>query len=234
MANKRQTKLSKKVMESIENDEVQMYSKTYFQVLNLALVAASGLFVLLTSIILIVVIRDINYGHSLGFREYGSRGHGEFIQALPWLALLFGLLSFLITMTLIKKFNFTYKHRLITIIGALLFAIAGLSLIYAGTGVDEAISKTTPFNGLHSFGKYAEKNTVSGEVIDVENEKIIILSNEGKKVEIIIDDKFTGLTKNLKLGDKIFVVGEYEGEYFEAFGIKRGDKPAPPHKNRSL
>jgi len=231
---KKETNMSKKVMQDIENKELEMHSETYFKVLKLALVAVSGLFLMLSALLALLVLRDIKYGDELGFRSFGAHGYGEFLQTLPWLAMIFGLLTFLITYTLVKHFNFTYKHRFYTVIGALIFAMAGISLILAGSGIEGAISKTDPFKELRTFTQFSEENIVSGEVVAIDENTLTIFTKKNETVEIVLDDDYHVIRAGPKLGDTVFIIGEWKDGVFKAHGIRSGRRPTPPHMRGSM
>lgn len=231
---KKQTKMTKKIMQDIEDKELEMHSEIYFKVLNLALVAVSGLFLILSALLISVVVRDIKYGDELGFRSLGAHGYGEFLQTLPWLAIIFGLLTFLITYTLVKHFEFTYKHRLYTVVGALIFAMAGISLILASTGIEGAISKTGPFKELRTFTQFSEENIVSGEIVATGEKTMTIFTRENETVEVVLDDDYHVMRTEPKLGDTVFVIGEWNNGVFEVHGVRSGRRPTPPHMRGSM
>lgn len=226
----KQTKMSKKIMEEIEDSDVQMHSKVYFRMLQLALVGVTGVLIILTALMTIIIFRDIQYGERLGLRGYGGQGYTEYAQALPWFAIVFALLGFLITYVLVKRFDFTYKHRLYTVIGALVFAIAGLGIFFASTGADKPFVETGPFRGLHSISQeFADENMVAGEVVHIEEGLITILSPDHGKVVVYTNEDTRGRVGFIEVGDKIVCFGEHKGDGFEAFGIREGDRPLPPH-----
>jgi hypothetical protein len=226
----KQTKMSKKIMEEIEGSEVQMHSKVYFQMLHLALIGVVGVLIILTALMTIIIFRDIQYGERLGLRGYGGQGYAEYAQALPWFAIVFALLGFLITYVLVKRFNFTYKHRLYTVIGALVFAVAGLGIFFASTGADKPLVETGPFRGLHTISQeFADEKMVAGEVVYIEDGHITILSPEHRKIEVYINEDTRGRIDFIEVGDKVFCFGEHKENGFEAFGIREGDRPLPPH-----
>ncbi len=231
---KKTTRMSEQIMEDIKSEEIQMHSKTYFRVLNLALVAVSGLFLMLSALLGLVAIRDIRYGDQLGLRNFGSRGYSEFLQTLPWLAIIFGLLTFLIVYTLVKHFNFTYKHKFYVVVGALVFAMAGISLVLASTGIEGAISKTGPFMELRTFTQFSEENTVMGEIVAIDGSKLTIFTKENETVVVELEEGYHGMRAELKVGDMIFATGEWEGEVFKAFGIRGGKRPVPPHMRGTM
>ncbi len=228
---KKETKMQKKIMNDIKNSELQMHSKTYFRVLNLALIGVSGLFLMLSALLGLIALREIAYGDRLGLRSFGTRGYSEFLQTLPWLAIIFGLLTFLIAYTLVKHFDFTYKHRFYTIVGALIFAVAALGIIFASTGLEGALSKTGPFEGLRTFSRFSQEHSITGEVVDVQESTVIILSDEGETVEIQLSENYRGLRMGyqIQIGDTVFAIGNRNGDTFEAYGMRKGFRPLPPH-----
>lgn len=227
---KRQTKMSKEIMEEIESNEVQMHSKVYFQVLQVALIGVAGLFIVVSALTMIVVFRDVKYGEELGLRGYGQQGYTDYVQALPWLAIVLGLLGFLIAYTLVKRFDFSYKHRYYTIVGALIFAVAGLGVVFAVTGTDKPFIETGPLRGLHTLSdEYAKRNVVAGEVVYIETSYVTILSVEQKKVEVYYSEDFRGNKEALEVGDNVYAFGEQKDGKFEAYVIRKGRKPRPPH-----
>lgn len=227
---KKETKMSKKIMKDIQSDELQMHSRAYFKMLNLALVAVSGLFLMISSLIILIAFRDIKYGESLGLRAYGTRGYSEFFQTLPWLAIFLGLLAFLIAYTLIKHFNFTYKHRLHTVIGALVFAVVGLGIVFASTGVEGTISRTGPFENLRTFNRFSREHSVAGEIVGLEANKLTIFTKEGETVNVRFTNNARSRYSTFKVGEVVFVMGNKQNDgSFEAYGIRRGEMPPPPH-----
>ncbi len=226
----KQTKMSKKIMEEIEGSDIEMHSKVYFRMLQLALVGVTGVLIILTSLMTIIIFRDVQYGERLGLRGYGGQGYSEYAQALPWVAILFALLGFLIAYVLVKRFDLTYKHRLCTVIGAMIFAIAGLGILFASTGVDKPLVETGPFRGLHSISQeFANEKMVAGEVVHVEDGRITILSLDHGKVTVFTNGDTRGKVDMIEVGDKVFCFGEHKDGGFEAYGISKGDRPLPPH-----
>lgn len=226
---KKDDKMAKDIMKDIQSNDVQMHSKLYFRILNLALVGATGLFLILSSVMILIAFRDIRFGNSLGLREYGPRGTSEFFQTLPWLALAAGLLTFLIAYVLVKHFDFSYKRRFYTILAALIFAVAGLGIVFATTGLERTFSSAKPFEHFKTFSRFSEDSTVTGKIISIEDKEIIIVDPEGKEVTIILTEERPQRRFVYGEGDVVFAIGEWNGEVFEAYGIRPGERPAAPH-----
>jgi len=153
----------------------------------------------------------------------------EFFQTLPWLALATGLLTFLIAYVLIKHFDFSYKRRFYTILAALVFAVAGLGIIFATTGLERALSTTKPFEQFKTFSRFSEDNTVTGKVISIEDREIIIEDLDEQEITIILTEERPQRRFVYSVGDVVFAVGEWNGEVFEAYGVRLGERPPPPH-----
>jgi len=226
---KNNNKMTKDIMKNIQNSDIQMHSKLYFRILNLALIGATGLFLILSSITILIAIRDINYGNSLGIRDHGPRGTGEFLQTLPWLALATGLLTFLIAYILVKHFDFSYKRRLYTIFGALIFAVAGLGIVFATTGLERVLSTAKPFEHLKTFTRFSEENTVTGRILNIEENELVIVNVDGQEIMLVLTEDRQRRSFVYAVGDVVFAVGEWRNDIFEAYGMRPGERPLPPH-----
>ena len=123
--------ISKKIMEDINNQEIKMRPKLYFTLLTWALVASTTLFIMLSALTFLVAYRQISYGNNHNLSEFGAPGHADFIMALPWMAIIAGMLTFVAAYIIIKRFDVSYKYKLYVVLAALVVAVVGLGIVFA-------------------------------------------------------------------------------------------------------
>lgn len=228
--------LSKKIMKDIKSQDVKMHSKLYFRLLSWALVASASIFIMLSAITGLIAYRQINYGRGLDLAEFGTRGNTEFIVALPWMAIVSGALTFVATYILIKHFDLSYRYRLYIVIAALVVAVAGLSIVFANTGLANKASELAPFRGLHTFNEFSDEHRLVGEIVGSEEGSFTLSTDEGE-ITVYPEEEMRGRVFNYEIGDTVTVFGNEQEDGFKAYGIRPGDRQPPPQvqgmKNRN-
>ncbi len=215
------TKISEKILKTIDKENVKPAPKWKFLVKNWFVWIMFGL-ALLIGALFFAVILDILINHDWDICYYL---HKTFIQYLL-LSLPYVWIVLLMLFSWVAYYDFIhirgwYRHRVYLVVGASVFLSAGCGVcfFYAGLGkvVEHAFADKVPFYGLVKMDKdelwnHPEEGLLRGSVIEIKNEEEFVLEDVAGKQWKVKDI-------NVKLeGKKV-----NKGEGVEMFGNKKND-----------
>ncbi len=226
--------LEAKVMKRIKDEKISFRSKYVFLAKKLGL---GGGFIL--SLVLAILFFNLTFftmkvSGNLEFLSFGRMGILAFLESFPYHWILIGLLFFLVSSTILSRYDISYKKpfKAILLVLIVLILIAGIALAISGLNeaIEERLSQgKTPF--LQSFYRRRElwKNGLVGEVIEIRSSGLIVETGGGKRVLIqFTENILLPMGSDFKIGDLIRTVGKWDGEDFHAYVMR------PTNKGRRL
>jgi hypothetical protein len=232
MEKENNNQIYKKIIEKIEKGEIKMRPKIYF--LTKAFFFFVGIIflfmlVMFLASLAIFILRANNMFFLAGF---GFSGFMIVFKSFPWyLVLLIALLIFLIEI-MGKKFPLVYKKPLIySFFGVVLFVIVGSVMLDASfmhrRFFEMAQRKELPIGeGMYNnFGRIAMDGIYEGTLLEKDEKELKIETWEGEvlTIEINSDTKIMRGGEELKINDKIVVLGREENKRIIALGIHKID-----------
>ncbi len=151
---KEQLKISEKVMQQIRQGKVIMHSKIYF-ILGSFLSFLAIFFTIAFSLFFLSLIK-------FTLRSHGPMGQyrlEQMIANFPWWAIILTILSIVIGIKLLKKYDFSYKNHFWLIVAGFI-----LALVAAGWLMDEVKITDRIFNQGYMRGimkKYMDNNNTN-------------------------------------------------------------------------
>jgi hypothetical protein len=219
----KKTNISEKVMSEIKEKHIHMRSKLYFVLGSLVLgIGMTG--ALLTALFFIAILsfRLRVYG-SLGFLWFGQFGLRPFLMTFPWIPLIIGIAGIAGGVALLKRYEFSYKRSFISIAIVVIAIVLSLGFFLDQFVFDERVNTAPIGRILHAPKQIAGDNWVLGEVQEAREKEMDILTPDEKEVLIQWDEEslllFGGVFEE---GQRVRVVGEWDGDVFKAQGIGKG------------
>lgn len=223
--NNDQTKdISSAVMEQIQTEHIKIRPRIYF-----ILGALLGILGLTITIIICVLFVEITLfrlrAHGpLGYLWFGPYGIRAFIETFPILPVGLSVLTLILGILIIRRYDMSYKTSFKGIILILLIAIGLSGLVLDRIGVHQQIARFEPLRTV-VIPELTEQGWVMGEIvtIDPQNAQMEIIAPDDTAITVA----WTAATMlpfgvNFDPGQRIRAVGEWEGEIFVAQGIGIG------------
>ncbi len=233
--NSEQNNISKEILERIRSGEVQMRPRLYF-VIKTMIVLVLATFIFLVSIWL---VSFISFGLRLSGNEsllqFGTRGTYLFLMLFPWGLALLDVALIVLLGWIVRRFRFGYRKPLLYV-----FGVAVAVIVLAGLLFDretpfhddrfeeaEAGELVSPFGFIYesAHSKTPEEHGVyRGFVLEVREDSFVLTHDDHDEDE---DDGTWNVVPplgfdigTLRVGDKVYVVGEREEGSVEAYGVR--------------
>lgn len=203
------------VMDKLKEENVKMRPSWHFGVLGFALGLAVILIGFFASILMSAIVDEVRDASSNDLFEL--QGSGAIVD-FPWLLLLLAIAAIMLSYRLIKRLDFSYKHRSYIMFGSLaLILILGATFFSA---IDASRSfRTGPLQRLSTFSQFAEEKVLRGEVVEI-TEESVILDGKGRQFSLEISDDVDGY-ELIEEGMRVVLIGSYtDDEGFEVEVIK--------------
>ena len=229
MTEEEKKNLKNKILEQVKAGKVKMRPRSYFVwrgVLLALLLITVVLFALFIVSFIVFSIRTSGLGYLSAF---GVRGFMPFLGGLPWLLVLVAIALVVILEILVKQYSFAYKKPLLySVVGVLVFVVAVGA--FAGNApfhekfLERAHERRLPLAGglYRGIGEKLPRNVYTGEVIEVVEDGFVLLTRDGKSLDITVTSE-TRMPhgQTLLKGQEVFVAGEMDGKTIKAFGVRR-------------
>lgn len=209
--------ITKKVLNKIQNDKVQIKPRWQFMLARVALIS----FVSVLAFYLFLVTGGLAFiSKNQIFFDYlslGAKGIMSFFVSLPWLALIMFMGIATLIVMMIKNFEFIYKHRYVPMALMLVFLVfGGVAFGMSGKGSDSIQAKIAD---AIRFNK-AKPTQVSGKVYQVDEKALIIVNDKNNKISINISSSTYYKNGKPEAGDKILVIGKMTDDKIDADIVK--------------
>lgn len=220
---RKKTDLSRKVMGKIKKEKIRMRPRVYF-VLESLLWGAGLAIVMISTIFLVnLVCFKLGVHRPLGYLRFGRLGIKPFLFGLPWLIFLLITAGGMIIAVLVRRYDISYKWSFLSLSLSLLALVFTTGFILNSIGLNQRMNQIKKLHPLYQAPSTG-KSWLVGEVIQVENKKITLLTPTNKKVLLVWDkNALFPQGESFVVGDKIKTVGYWKKEgVFQAQGIIRG------------
>lgn len=219
---KKKTDLSKKVMGQIHKKHVKMHPRLYFVLGSLLLgIGLAGAVVLATIFINLAFFRLRIHG-PLGYLWFGGFGLKPFLATFPWLPLLIAIGGILSGLVLLRRYDISYKKSFLALVIGLVALVLTTGFLLDYIGLNERMERLRPLRPLYP-PQFAGKDWVTGEIIEVGGDELIIVTPEEREVTIKLEKRtllpFGG---DFKEGERIRAIGKWQDDVFVAIGIGKG------------
>ncbi|KPJ70923.1 hypothetical protein AMJ51_00550 [Microgenomates bacterium DG_75] len=219
---KKKKDLSQQVMKQIQKEKVRMKPRFYFVAGSILLgIGLAGAIVGAILFLNLTFFRMRIHG-PLGFLWFGQFGLRPFLVTFPWLPLLIAVGGIFGGISLLRRYDISYKKSFLGLVIALLVLVLTMGFVLDQIGFNERLERIKP---LHPFypGHFKNQDWVMGEIIQIEDEEMVISTPQGEEVRILREEKtllpFGG---DFEVGERIRGVGEWRDDVFVAKGIGKG------------
>lgn len=198
--------ITSNVMDAIKTEEVSMHSRRYFMFLSGILVVSIFMMAALTAISISIIVDDIQAARNAGIDRFGNPGRNAFIHSLPWLLMLLSLISFGSMLILVRRFDFSYKHKFWALFAATMGVVVGFSVVLSATGAHHPLSESRPLRPFRPLQRLIDEHHIAGEVLELGEDYIILETPEEEYAVVHIDSD---------MSRDMFEVGEFVGVFGE-------------------
>lgn len=222
----RKLDLSQKVMAKIKEDNIQVQPKWQFLMgsflLSFGMLSATVLSIYLIS----VSWYRLRAHSSMQYLMFGSDGHEAFLATFPWIFLLLSIISLYMGVRIIKKFDVSYKIKWQFWLAGLILGVVVAGVWIDMMGVNRALENQVMTEPL--YVKYNQsQDWYKGEISQVQSRRMTVTTMDSGHV---VQVKWSEQTKlplgsEFKQGHWVIMVGDWRGEYFEADGIEKVNRP---------
>ncbi|TRZ79644.1 hypothetical protein D4R86_05620 [bacterium] len=227
--------LSKKILKKIKKDKLKMRSKFYFISGSLLLsfgIAASLMF----SIFLISIIsfRIRTQGH-FNFLRFGGPGYHMFLFNFPWSILLLAIIGIVGGLTLIKKFDISYKKPYALTIAFSILLVLLFGILVDNLGFNKRISGLKPMKPFYG-DEDVQAPIVAGKVLEIKSQSIEILTPDQEKLTLRITAELITRDFFIKEGQDIAAIGSWQKDEFivrALIPLEKGYRGFPAHFPRA-
>lgn len=211
------------VMQKIKSGQVKMRPKIYFVAWSIFMGAGLVSVIVLAAFFVNIVSFKLRTLGSFGYLWFGQYGIRPFLYTFPWVALLIVIFGLVIGISLLKRYDISYKKSFVGLILGLTLIVLAAGWIMDLTGINERFQHIGHMRGVYRE-KFVGNDWVAGEVIAVEKKLLQIENINGDQVMIEWSDKTVlPFGSDFKVGDKIRAVGKWSSDStFEAYSIGRG------------
>ena len=204
------------VMDKIRRERISIRPRIYFIVGSFLF--AAGLFFAIFLAVFFANVAIFRFsGHSpFVFLCLGRPGLGPFISSVPWLSLFVAVLGMTVGLFILKRYDFSYKNNYLLIVVGLTAMVLTLGFILSTLKFNEKISEERFLKPFYRQ-KYLSSGWIVGKVEDTRADFMRVVTPGGRQVGILFDeDTEFPRGEDIKTGDTVYAVGEWEGDKFKA------------------
>jgi len=206
------------ISQKIAKGEVKMRSR--ISILMGKLGMGGGVTLVLGFLVLIVgfVLYWFNTNNDLLFGGYGKYGFLSFIHSFPYILVGAFILLFIFLTFIFRRYDFSYKKPFLAILILVLCAIGFVGYLSIRQPIGQRFYQKE--GNYFRMGMINNANAISGVVTKVGNNLIVIKDENNKDVTILFDSNTHFPFGAPKMGDAIRSVGAWDGNSFNAQGIR--------------
>ncbi len=214
--------ITNKVMQEIKEKHISMRPRFFFVVGSFLLVAGLTFIFILTIFLVHLILFRLRIDAPFEFLRFGAPGIPPFFIMFPWWFLLIACFAVAFGVYLLKKCEFSYKYNFALISGITVMAIILTGVIVDFLEPNRRFENLPPMRGLYQQ-RLPGENWAIGEILQINNESMIVLSSNGREVKIFWD-KTTMLPMgwDFKVGESIRAFGDWQDSILQAQGIIKG------------
>ena len=213
------------VSEKITRGEVTMRSRFSIWTEKLKLDGSVVLLLAFLTLIAGLVFYWVNSNNDLLFGGYGQYGLSSFFQSFPYIFVIGFIALFIFLIFIFRKYDFSYKKPFSFV---LLLVAIGI-LVIGWVTIKQPMSQQLYQQEGRFFrmGMMNNTNAVTGVVVKIDENKILIQNNDNEIVVINTNNSTHFPFGQPKVGDQIRSVGSWEGNIFTAIGVRVFDETNP-------
>ena len=219
--------INKSIMKQIKSGKVKMRPKLYFLAGSLLLGLGLAATIITALFFTAITTHNLRIYMPQHFLQFGRLGVVSFLSLIPWVPILFSLIGIIGGLTLIKKFDISYKKSFASIVISITFAVLILAIFVDRFGINNQLQQIAPLRHFY-LQQFVDQDYAIGEIIAVDLNTLKVTSPEGYSYDVVWTET-TMLPKgsNFTPGISIKAVGTWEGATFSATGIFPGKFPTP-------
>lgn len=230
---KRKQDLTKKVMEQIHEGRVKMRPRIYFVVGSLLLGGGLAVAVGVAVFFVNLTFFRLRTYAPLGFLKFGHLGLRPFLTVFPWLPLFISVVGIVAGIAFLRRYDFSYKKGFVGVSIGFLAAVLTIGMLLSPLGFDKQARQFPPLRPFYQ-GRFADRDWVVGEILEVGDEEVTITTPDGSEVTIVWGkETLLPLGADFRVGEKLRAVGQWQDDNtFTAKGIGRGGMRLPMMNDR--
>jgi hypothetical protein len=228
-----QNNFKDRVLHSIEEQNVQTYSKAHFRLRVVLLVALAVLTLMVSVFFFSLVFFDLRFSGRGALLGFGPQGFFLFLRTFPWLLLTFDVILIAVLEWLLRKFRFGYRTPVLYLLIVLLaIAISVGFVIDRNTAFNDALIKQadahhlpSPFRELYENERGLPPGGICKCLVTAVTSSTVTAVDVNRGVTttltIVLPPNYVA-TNILKVGDVIFVAGNrMASNTIQVFGVTR-------------
>lgn len=218
--------LEAKVMKRIKDEKISFRSKYIFLAKKLGLGGGLILSLVLAILFFNLTFFTMKVSGNLEFLSFGRMGILAFLESFPYHWILIGLAFFLVSSTILSRYDISYKKPFKVILPVLIVLILIAGIVLAISGLNEVIEEKVVRNRtpilcfLYRRMEALCKNGLVGEITEIRSSGLLIETGEGRRVFVeLTEDTLLPERSDPKIGERICVVGKWDKENFRASAL---------------
>lgn len=233
---------SERVIQSIENEKIQMLPKWHF-ILRISLLVVGTILASLSLLYLVsFIIFALRQNGSWFAPQFGLEGWGILFVSLPWILIIGSIIFVIIVGVLVKKYSFAYGRPLLySALGIVVMAGIGgfliaLSPLHSGLLL-QAEEKKLPIAGpmYRQYAHQYPKKVILGRIIEKIPTGFNLRDQEYQVIMVEVTPRTILPPQGLTIEELVIVMGEKDHNTIKAMAIKplgsrSGMRPIPRHR----
>lgn len=223
--------LEAKVMRKIKDEKISFCSRYLLLAQQLGLGGGFILSLVLAILFLNLAFFTMKVSGDLEFLSFGRMGILAFLQSFPYHWILIGLLFFLVSSTILSRYDISYKKPFKAILAVLFGIVFVVGILLAVSGINEFIEekvvpgRTHIVRFLYRRMGVAYDNGLVGEVIEIRSDGLLVETSGKKEVFVeLTEDTLLPTEFDPKVGEHIIVVGKRNEDNFRAHALRVSNK----------
>lgn len=230
--NNEQQNIQDNVLQKIRMNELTMRPRFYFTLKLIAFIVVAFLTTLVSIFIFSFILFSIRASSQLTLLGFGARGWYLFFLMFPWPLLFLDVVLIAVLELLLRQFRFGYKKSIVYLLLGLLVIVFALGFaLDRGVHIHEGFLERADHQHLPVFGSFYKgihrppphnEGICRCVVTHINGSTLTAVDDDpsGTTTEVRIMLPNTQATSSIKIGDRIFVVGQLEDGEIHAFGIR--------------
>ncbi len=230
---------SANIMAQIRKEKITMKPKIFFVLGSLLLGLGITSFILFATFFFNHAFYRLRTSGSLGFLRFGQSGFSPFWNTFPLISLLISFVAILGGVFLLKKYKISYKKNFLLLSLTVLFGAILVGLFIDLSGFNEKVSQQrfAQRGIVRDFfqQKFEGSDWLVGKIMTFDKKKqyIMIVFPDGQTIKIVwTDDALLPFGTNFEIGQKLRIIGRWQGNIFVATGIGQGRMHYKVNKGR--
>jgi hypothetical protein len=228
--------ISKEILTRIKTEKVKMRPRAYFIIGSSLLgLGFAGFFLFATLFVNRAFYRLRIFG-PFGNFFLGKAGIKPFFATFPFLSLGLAILGIVGGLYILRRYEFSHKRSLMSLLISVSTLAITLGFVLDLAGFGERAAGVKTLGPLYAY-KAKAGDFVIGEVKAISHDELTLVTPKGDEVRVVFDETtHLPFGSDFEKGDRVRVVGKWQGDTFYAQGIGEGGlrwkemetpKPAP-------